>query len=167
MPDPLTEALDRLTKVNETIAKLTPEIRASAFAQLVPLIFGPTKPVEPKSNGSDAPTGPVPSPAPADTTSIEAFFAGLSHDKPAENVLAICAWLYSQDGVFATTQEAIEAIANRVGLTTPRRIDMTLNAAKREGKALFSKSGKAYSPTVHGELFLKQSYGVKKGIPKA
>lgn len=58
----------------------------------------------------------------------------------------------------------IEVMANDIGVTIPARPDMTLKGASHEGKQLFKSTADGFVPTrPHGELYLKDAYGVQKG----
>jgi hypothetical protein len=73
--------------------------------------------------------------------SKEDFFESFTHDKPADNIKLIAAYLYHEYG------------------SEPFSIE--------EGKKLFSKSGKGkFKPTVHGEAYLKTQYNITKGTKK-
>jgi hypothetical protein len=58
----------------------------------------------------------------------------------------------------------VNELAEDVGVTIPERVYMTFVNARRGGKSLFKKVGKAvFKPTVHGEAHFKETYKVKKG----
>jgi hypothetical protein len=58
-------------------------------------------------------------------------------------------------------------MADDAGVTIPDRLNMTLAAAVENGKQLFASAGRGlFKPTVHGEIYLKTTYGVKKGTKK-
>ena len=150
------DAQQKLTEINAFILKLDESIRAKAFDLIAPLYFdklanppsGDTKEVDNPQNDED----------------MGAFFSAHSEGAPAENVHKITAWLYSQHGKIDFTASGIEKIAGEVGLTVPTRIDMTIRAAQADGKTLFVSAGRGkFTYTVHGETYLKTTYGVKKG----
>lgn len=89
------------------------------------------------------------------------------HTKPASNVSLLTAYHYSTCGVQPFSTGELKAMADAAGLTVPARIDMTLNSAGKAGKRFFQKlGGGRYRVTVHGETFLKATYGVKKGTAR-
>jgi hypothetical protein len=93
-----------------------------------------------------------------------AFFAKFEHSKPAANVALLIARHYSKYGLqpFSTTE--IKDSADAAGIVVPARIDMTLNEGGRKGKRFYQKlGGGKYRVTVHGEAFLRATYGVRKG----
>jgi hypothetical protein len=99
--------------------------------------------------------------------SKEDFFESSTHDKPADNIKLIAAYLYHEYGSEPFSIEEVKKISSDVGVTIPERPDMTLSAAIEKGKKLFSKSGKGkFKPTVHGEAYLKTQYNITKGTKK-
>lgn len=156
----LTEILGRLEKAATVLSKLPPEVRASAFDLLVSLINPAAEPPPLK----DKPAGDKGTLVVGDA---EAFFAKFNHDKPADNVKLITAYLYGRYGTEAFSLAQVRAIATQVGLTIPQRPDMTLKGSLEDGKSLYHSPGKdMYAPTVHGEAYLKKTYSVAKGTAK-
>jgi hypothetical protein len=159
------ERASRLEEVNTVLQKMDTAIRAEAFSLLKGYVTGESE--VPDGAQFAAPNGSAASEDAAkqepDLTEAESFFTSLETDKPAENGLAIAAFLYSKRGVAPFSVEMVKRIAERVGITVPTRLDKTLISATREGKALFRRSGKNFYPTVHGENFFKSTYGVAKG----
>ena len=89
----LSEILERLRAAGEVLDKLPAEVRVQAFDALWPLIA---------PDAAESPDKPHRSPAPhkkaSHVTGEGAFFASVTHDKPADNVKQIAAYLYSQYG---------------------------------------------------------------------
>jgi len=152
------QRVKKLKEVNSIITKLDPAIREHAFKLLEAYITGK------KTKHTD-------SPPPPDDESIdddmEKFFSKLDHEKPSDNAFSIAANHYSQYGKEAISYEEIRVIADKVGITIPERVDMTFKAAQDKGKNLFQSGGRGKTkPTVHGEKYLKDTFGVKKGNKK-
>jgi len=83
--------------------------------------------------------------------------------------MLLAAWLYSQYGAYPVEAKEIKEFADECGLVIPNRSDNTMRQAKDKGKSLFNQQGKGWKPTVSGELYLKNTYNVKKGnkeLPK-
>ena len=98
---------------------------------------------------------------------IESFFSKFEHEKPSDNAMSIAAYHYSQYGKEPISFDEVRQIAGDVGVTIPERVDMTFKAAKDKGKSLFQNGGRGKTkPTVHGEAYLKEKFGVKKGKKK-
>ncbi|HEY3762508.1 MAG TPA: hypothetical protein VGN23_12245 [Verrucomicrobiae bacterium] len=151
------ERLERLKEVNEVLKQIDVTIRPAAFSLLQDYItqnksVGDGKPSMQKTRESEG----IP-----DRTE---FFSQFTHDKPADNVLLLAAYHYSEYGTASFTVDQMKDLGNEVGVTIPERLDMTFLQAKRDGKALFLRAGRgAFRPTVHGETFFKKSYQVSKG----
>ncbi len=156
--DAFKERVKRLKEVNEVIEKLDPAIRAAAFSLLTEYVTRTH--TEPKGIAShETPPGELP-----DDADNTAFFAKHQPGKPAENAVAITAYLYSQYGAQSFQLDDVRAMANSVGMTIPQALDMTLKQARRDGKSLFQHSGRnQYKPTVHGELYFQKTYSARKG----
>jgi hypothetical protein len=104
---------------------------------------------------------PKSEPAEVDSSS---FYGKFSHDKPSDNVRLIAADLFQQYGSEPFSTEEMKTIAASVGITVPARVDATVIQAAEKGKKLFIRAGRGkFKPTVHGEAYLKTTYGVRKG----
>jgi hypothetical protein len=149
------QCIARLEELNGVIAKLDPAIRAESFGLLKAYVTE---------------TVPAPQDLPshafgASQSKSDHLFTKFGNDKPAENVILMAADLYARYGCEPFTQTDVRSTADAAGLIVPERIDKTLTSARRDGKALFHRVGKdRYKPTVHGEAYLKSTYGVSKGI---
>lgn len=152
------ERVKKLQEVNGVITKLDPAIREHAFKLLEGYITGR----KPKQIGKEEDGDNV------DTDDdMESFFSRFDHEKPSDNAMSIAAYHYSQYGKEPISYDEVKQIAGDVGLTIPERVDMTFKAAKDKGKSLFQSGGRGKSkPTVHGETYLKEKFGVKKGKKK-
>jgi hypothetical protein len=156
-----------LLEINELVAKLDPSIRAAAFEILRPLYFGRkqiehTKEQESRKSDDDSKGDEAP-------TDLSDFIAPYDHKKPADNVMLLAAWLYSNYGTYPITAKEIKELGDSCGLILPGRPDNTMRQGKNKGKSLFNQQGKGWQPTVSGELFFKEEYKVKKGtkpLPK-
>jgi hypothetical protein len=94
----------------------------------------------------------------------DTFFLKFNHGKPSDNALLVVAWHYNQYGVAPFSGDEIRKLGDEVGVTIPKRVDMTIANAQHDGKTCFTRAGKSlFRPTVHGEARLKKTYGVKKG----
>ena len=155
--DKFQDTVKALAEINKEVAKLDPAIRAEAFLLLKDVYFG--KP-------GKTPKGPSEGGETMDDDQDEdedGFFTKFDHDKPADNVLLITAWLYSNYGKCVITTSRVNSIADDKGLTIPANVSMTIKQAARNKKSLFTKSGKGWKVTVWGERYLKDTYQVKKG----
>ena len=163
------EVQSKLLEMNKIIAKLDPAIRNAAFEIMTPYYFedqpvSESKPVV-KPKGGKRKTSTKES----DTSDLGEFISGFEHEKPKDNVMLLAACLYSQYGAYPIQAKEIKDLGNACGLVIPNRSDNTMRQAKDKGKSLFNQQGKGWKLTVSGELFLKNTYGVKKGskpIPK-
>jgi hypothetical protein len=106
-------------------------------------------------------------PAELDGNDDESLFVKFDHDRPSDNVRLIVASIFQEYGSEPFSAEEVGATASAAGITVPERIDMTLGNAVEKGKKLFVRTGRGtFKPTVHGEAYLKVTYGVKKGTKK-
>lgn len=155
--------IKRLKEVNEVIRTLDPAIREQAFSLLSGYVTGEAEKNR-KVGGDHFESDTAPAAPAAPTTEL---FSRFPDGKPSDNVVLIAASLYSQYGGQPFKLDEIREIAGSVGLTIPASIDMTLKQAKRDGKSLFQHTGRSeFRPTVHGELFFKNTYQVTKGVKK-
>lgn len=154
-----------LLEINEFILKLEPEIRSAAFELLTDACFGDGLTSKINSNAEEKPrnTNKAQGATTTNTDDLGAFISKFQHEKPAENVMLLAAWLYASYGVYPITAKEIKELGDSCGLITPGRSDNTMRQAKRNGKGLFNQQGKGWKPTVSGELFFKDTYGVTKG----
>jgi hypothetical protein len=143
----------RLAELNKVIAALDPAIRAEAFTLLKGYVTG----IADSSGASD---GRREIDEDGDELMAKVFAVV---ETPSDNVKAAAAYWYSQHGVEGFSPAEIGEIGNRAGVTVPRRIDSTLGAAAAERKKLFRKVGKLYQPTVNGEKYFRDTFGVSKG----
>jgi hypothetical protein len=92
------------------------------------------------------------------------LLARFDHKKPADNVNLLVAKHYAQYGIEPFTVSELTEEADAAGLVVPARIDMTLKQGGGKGKRFYQNLKKGqFRVTVHGESFLKETYGVKKG----
>ncbi len=155
--DKVKDTIEKLNEINKIIVQFDPSIRGHAFEILKPLFF------EKAVHGGKVEEGENKPPAPPPTADKEEFFSSFEHSKPDENVILIVAWLYSQYGVFPITRNFMEEEAQEVGLTIPTRSDNTMRQKRHKNKSLFHKKGGGWQLTVPGEMYLKETYNVKKG----
>ncbi len=154
---------ERLMQVGKVLEKLPPEIRLESFALFKNYIIKSTSDIEYIKSGSRKKNRNLSE----GVNSKENLFRSFTHDKPADNVKLIAAYLYGEYGSSPFSIDEVNKMSNEVGITIPSRIDMTLSAAKDKGKKLFNKVGKGmFKPTVHGEAYLKEQYKVGKGQKK-
>jgi hypothetical protein len=154
----IKETTQKLNEINKTISKLDPAIRLEAYNRLAPMYFGDGQSHPDKNDKNNAGIQ-------ISSEDKEKFFEELEDD-PTENVKHIVAWFYSQYGSIPISVQMIEEEANNLGRTIPNRSDNTMRQGKdqkKNGKSLFRKNGKGWQLTVPGEMFVKKTYGVKKG----
>jgi hypothetical protein len=147
--------LERIKEVNDVIEVLDPAVRHDAFLLLEEYIQG-------GSSDSDQMKGGVEIDTEAEGNA-DRLILGYASDKPYENVKLIAAYFYSLYGRAAIEIEKFRKAANNFGLTIPERPDMTLKQATKNKKKLFAVREGACTPTVHGEQFMRETYGVAKG----
>lgn len=167
--DKLHEVQSKLLEMNKIIVKLDPAIRGAAFDIMVPYYFEgqPGR----KAKGGEKPKGEKEKVVEkeVDTGDLASFISTYDLKKPSDNVMLLVAWLYSQYGAYPLQVKEIKELADACGLVIPNRSDNTMRQAKDKGKSLFTQQGKGWKLTVTGELYMKNTYNVKKGsksIPK-
>lgn len=164
------EVKAKLLEINKLISQLDPSIRAAAFEILAPYYFSHKQhaPVHAKATADTESSGGSATDTP-DTSDLGAFISAFDTNKPVDNVMLLVAWLYSNYGTYPITVKEIKELGDSCGLIVPARPDNTMRQAKKNGKGLFNQQGKGWQLTVSGELFLKETFKVKKGnktIPK-
>lgn len=165
----IEEVKTNLLEINDVIKQLDESLRDTALQVLVPMYFPETSNQDKSAalatnNKKEAAESAVP-----DTGDLGNFIASFENSKPAETVLALVAWLYSQYGVYPISTKEIEELGASCGLIIPNRPDNTMRQAKNDGKGLFRQQGKGWSLTVSGEAYMKSQFNVKKGnkpLPK-
>jgi hypothetical protein len=152
------EATERLLEVNKVIAKLDPAIRVSAFELLKGYV----------TTGTQSTLSPEGKPKPEPhrgVADLESLIAAHPDAKPNENLQLLTAYWYGNYGATPFTVENLREAATDGGLTIPDRTDMTLKQAKDGGKKLYQSAGRGlFKPTVPGELYLRKTYDVRKGM---
>lgn len=164
------EVKAKLLEMNQLISQLDPSIRAAAFEILAPYYFSHKQhpPVQTKATAGTENSGGSATDTP-DTSDLGAFISSFDTDKPKDNVMLLVAWLYSSYGLYPITVKEIKELGDSCGLIVPSRPDNTMRQAKKNGKGLFNQQGKGWQLTVSGEMFLKETFKIKKGnkpIPK-
>jgi hypothetical protein len=156
------DRVSRLKEVSTALEKLPAEVRGAAFGLLEAYV---TAEADGTGGGRTPPKKSKPGREPAgETGDASEFFGQFESLKPADNVRLVAAYFYQEYGVQPFGVDELKELADRVGVTVPGRIDMTLLAAKEKGKKLFIRAGRGqFKPTVHGEIHLKTEYKVKKG----
>ena len=165
---PIEHIKVKLLEINEFVSQLDPAIRAAAFEVLRASYFG-TKQSKVSKNDDNSDAASDTSDDNVTAGSLEAFISAYAHKKPADNVALLAAWLYSNYGVYSITAKEIKELGDSCGLILPNRPDNTMRQALNKGKNLFNQQGKGWQLTVSGEIFLKETYKVKKGnkqVPK-
>lgn len=164
------EIVDRMKEVEAAVKKLDPTVRGEAFAMMRDYILAEGGGVarersRPRSaGGQEASAKTLPKSAPTD---FNAFIDTHESDTPADNAVAIGAYLYGQYGIEPFALQEVRDLAEDGGVTIPARIDMTFLQKKVEKRKLFKRAGTGrFRPTVHGEAHFKETYGVKKGTKK-
>jgi len=157
------KAKETLLKINEIVAQMDPAVRVASFEILVSRYLGhpnaaAAAAINPKP-ASDLATGE----AAPDTSELGAFISSFDTSKPNEAVMVLVAWLYSNYGVYAISAKEIKELADTCGLTVPVRPDNTMRYAKENNKNVFTQQAKGWQLTVSGELYMKNTFKVKKG----
>lgn len=150
----------RMKEVEQHVLNLDPSVRGEAFAMMRGYILAGQVDANEAAitEGDETTTRPTGTPS-----SLEQFLKTHESEKEHGNVLAAAAFWYEQYGTTAFSTSDIRSMADRAGVTVPMRIDKTLGSTKQDGKPLFRRSGRRFSPTPHGERYLKNTYGVSKG----
>jgi hypothetical protein len=169
--------LERMKEVETAVKVLDPEVRGEAFEMFRSYILGSSAETSDQGGGSGVqlekrtaepakvrPTDPPSAPAP---TEFGEFIDRFESDTAADNAMALAAFLYGEYGIEPFSIQEIEDLAAKAGVTVPSRIDMTIRQKNWNKKKAFRRTSKGhFRPTVDGEAFLKQTFGVKKGIKK-
>jgi hypothetical protein len=150
----------RLLEVNKVVEKLDASIRVAAFDFLKPYIAGSTIVVQKERHGKhdDLASG-------GGADDLATLVGTHASDKPSHNAKLLSAYWYSQYGSTAFTTKWVEESAASAGLTIPESLSMTFRGAQAKGKAVYEALGEKglIRPTITGEGYLKQTFGVKKG----
>jgi hypothetical protein len=160
--------VERMREVNALVSALDPAVRGEAFSLMREYILGGT----PSGAGGSVQTGDVSVAEKAGgrvgaPSGFDGFIDKLESEVPADNVMALAAFLYGQYGIEPLSVQEVKDLAERAGVTIPARPDMTLAQKTANKKKAFRKTGKGvFRPTTDGEIFLKATYGVKKGTKK-
>jgi hypothetical protein len=152
-----SDVTKRLEEVNKVIARLEPEIRNSAFG-----LFGKYVTSGDAMDVRNAQSEHTETPP--QTAVLERLIKEHGSSKPSGNVYLLAADWYSEYGCCRFTLNTIKNRSEMAGLTIPARSDNTLKAATENGKRLFQMDGDGFRPTVHGEIYFKETFKVKKGI---
>lgn len=151
---------EKLVQTGKLLEKLPSEVRLAAFE----LLKGYVTEMSTEDVGTQANMEEDKIKLKRQWKNKEDFFGVFTHDKPADNVKLIAAYLYNEYGCDPFSVEEVKALSDDVGLTIPERIDKTLLVAKDKGKKLFTKTGKGkFKPSINGETYLKKTYNVTKG----
>jgi len=152
--------VEQLEKIGNILEKLPAEIRSDAFNFLKDAIAE-------RSSISSAKNVPGKTKAESIESTEEEFFRKFDLKKPADNANLIAAYFYREYGTEPFTAEEVRQKASEIGITIPTRPDNTFRYATEKTKKLFALAGKGtFKPTVHGEAYLKETYGVNKGTKK-
>ncbi|XQA62646.1 hypothetical protein ACM9XD_04585 [Xanthomonas sacchari] len=148
-----------LLSINEIVAQMDPSVRVSTFDLLTSRFLEQSKVAPAESRKADSSK----SQDTPDTTDLGTFISSFDTSKPSEAVMVLVAWLYSNYGVYPISAKEIKELADSCGLTVPNRSDNTMRGAKNNNKALFTQQSKGWQLTVSGEIYMKDTYKVKKG----
>ncbi len=160
MDKELKQLQERLEAINLIISKLDPAIKLAAFDLLKPFIMGEVIPpalsldTEQVGEKIGLSTG----------GDVRDFYASFDPKKPADSVLVLAAWIYTQRGSASFTLTELNDLFDDVGVSRPARLDMTLRTCTRNGKNLFQNASHgSYRPTVHGENHFKKEMNLRPG----
>jgi len=159
--DNFEEIKKTLLEINEIVSKVDPVIKQSVFNILVGRFISGNKADDGVKGAGDSKSKDEVKDV--NTDDLGGFISTLDTKKPADALMAMVAWLYSQYGSYAMSIKELRELGDSCGLTLPARIDMTLRQAKSNGKNQFTQQGKAWKLTVSGELAIKEAYNVTKG----
>lgn len=163
------QIVTKLHEINGVIKELDPAIREQAFDLLLSYVDAKGAKITRKPKDSDETNGsattedqPLISEEKAAT-----FLSEYAVGKPADNVKAIGALIFSEYGSSQFTPADVNRIADETGVMVPDRVDVTLQGASHNKNRLFTKvrSG-VYKPTIHGQKYFQEFYGVTKGTRK-
>lgn len=158
------EIEERLLKLNKVVEKLDSSIRVAAFEFLKPYITGGTIAV-PKDKHEKQED----SPASGGADDLAELIEKHPSDRPSHNAKLLSAYWFSQYGSAPFSTKWIKDTAGSSGLTVPEAVDMTFRQAQSKGKGVYEALGKRglIKPTIAGETYLKQTFGVRKGTKAA
>jgi hypothetical protein len=160
------QRVSRLEAIGKVLEKLPAEVRSDAFSLLRGYVDGAELP-PPAATKRKHKDDEHKRKEPEGDDSPGDFFSKFDHDEAADNVRLITAYFYREYGTQPFSVEEVQRTADKVGLTVPKRIDMTLVAATENGKKLYNRSGRGkFEITVHGEKHLKETYAVRKGTKR-
>jgi|SRR6185312_11633398 len=150
---------ERLRSVNRVVKELDPALQPEAVKILTPYVTG---------GKTDAGSGQGGGETRVEEGSLDALRERLvtehSDGSPSDNALLAIALWFAQYGKEPFAIDDVRETAKTLGVTIPDRPDAFIGTTKRNGKKLFVRARKGfYSPTVHGETFLKSTYGVSQG----
>jgi hypothetical protein len=166
-----SEVVKRMKEVEKATAALDISVRGEAFAMMHDYIINgdATDPSRSemagqKRSGSTRNKGDVKVVAPA---SFDAFIMKFESDVPATNAMALAAYLYGQYGIEPLSVDEVEELAEKAGVTIPTRTDNTIRQKMwKKKKAFRMMSTGRFRPTIAGEAFFREAFGVKKGTKK-
>ena len=116
----IAEAKAKLLEINELIKQLDESIRQTAIQLLVPLYFHVMEEPAESVVGSSSDDKTHAKGQTHSTDDLGEFIASSEHGKPADNVLLLAAWLYSQYGVYPISTRDIQDLGGSSG-SPPRR----------------------------------------------
>ena len=163
------QTVKMLREINGIITELDPAIREQAFDLLRPYVDSKAAKITPKPTDSDETNGGSTSegyPLISEENAAS-FLSEHAVGKPSDNVKAIGALIFSEFGSSQFTPADVNGIADEMGVMVPDRVDVTLQGAAHNKNRLFTKvrSG-VYKPTIHGQKYFQEFYGVAKGTRK-
>ncbi len=133
-------AVRKIKKIDLIVRQLDESIRPLAFQML--------------ANATESDLAVLP------LAGLAAFAACHSSGTPAQNMLAMTAWIHLHDNDCLITPQKIKALANVCGLTVPRRPDCTLRYASHKGNRLFIRQGYGWKLTAYGSAYVTHAYGI-------
>jgi hypothetical protein len=152
--------VERLRAVNEIVKELDPALQPEAVRILTPFVT--ERPPAPAGGQGNHGAGLAEDGSLASLR--ERLVTEHSDGSPSDNALMAIALWFAEYGKEPFAIEDVRQTAKSLGVTIPDRPDAFINGSKRNGKKLFVRARKGfYSPTVHGETFLKSTYGVPQG----
>lgn len=152
--DDLDKLASELLRIDKYVRQFDESVRREAFIVLSKVLESGT-PREPRLEQHHIAPG------------RDDFFSSRTQGKPADNAHLVAAFLYGQHGTDFSLSDLRE-VASDVGVTIPERVDVTLGGAQRDGRPLYRPLGRGrFRVTVHGENFLRTTFGVTRGRAQA
>lgn len=151
-------AVEQIFRIDRIIRQLDESIRPLAFQILARAAASADTPAAAVIPLALRPQPPLP------LAGLPAFAERHAGDTPAQNMLALAAWIHLHDDDNPITPQKIKALAEVCGLSVPRRPDCTLRYASHHNHRLFQRQGYGWLLTPYGRAYVRQTFDMG-GIP--